>query len=202
MVSATAAGAVHPVGDQRPVRLGYGLDEIPQPGVLSDGDGKAALQLASDRNDGVGEEAAVGAHSELSSGPSPCQQLTAHPVQLMDVAPPEASQEGTRGGWRLDHAAVPPVGNTSASSMQSPPASAEATRVSILSPVLARPGAFPRSTWLPTISPKPRCRPRVTGRRSPALVTKRWSSKAGQTHSKFGGDGRAEFLGKYGQLFD
>ncbi len=35
--------------------------------------------------------------------------------------------------------AVPPVRNMSASSMQSPPASADATRVSILSPVFARP---------------------------------------------------------------
>ena len=35
--------------------------------------------------------------------------------------------------------AVPPVRNTSASSMQSPPAMAEATRVISLSPVLARP---------------------------------------------------------------
>ena len=41
--------------------------------------------------------------------------------------------------------AVPPVRNTSASSMQSPPAMAEATRVISLSPVLARPGAPPRS---------------------------------------------------------
>ena len=41
--------------------------------------------------------------------------------------------------------AVPPVRNTSASSMQSPPASADATRVTILSPVLARPGARPKS---------------------------------------------------------
>ena len=41
--------------------------------------------------------------------------------------------------------AVPPVRNTSASSMQSPPASAEATSVSILSPAFARPGASPRS---------------------------------------------------------
>ena len=40
--------------------------------------------------------------------------------------------------------AVPPVRNTSASSMQSPPASAEATRVTILSPVFARPGASPQ----------------------------------------------------------
>ena len=37
--------------------------------------------------------------------------------------------------------AVPPVRNTSAASMQSPPAMAEATRVISLSPVLARPGA-------------------------------------------------------------
>ena len=38
--------------------------------------------------------------------------------------------------------AVPPVRNTSASSMQSPPASADATRVIILSPGFARPGAL------------------------------------------------------------
>ena len=41
--------------------------------------------------------------------------------------------------------AVPPARSTSASSMQSPPARAEATRVIILSPVFARPGAPPRS---------------------------------------------------------
>ena len=29
-------GAVHPVGNRRPVRLGYGLDDIPQAGVLAD----------------------------------------------------------------------------------------------------------------------------------------------------------------------
>ena len=73
---------------------------------------------------------------------------------------------------------VPPVRNTSASSMQSPPASAEATRVSILSPVFARPGASPRSTWLSTTSRRPRCWARVTGRSSPALATSRVSSKA------------------------
>ena len=53
--------------------------------------------------------------------------------------------------------AVPPVRNTSASSMKSPPASAEATRVSSLSPGFARPGASPRSTWLSTTSRRPRC---------------------------------------------
>ena len=40
--------------------------------------------------------------------------------------------------------AVPPVRNASASSMQLPPASAEATSVISLSPVLARPGALPQ----------------------------------------------------------
>ncbi len=39
------------------------------------------------------------------SGPGPRQQLAAHPVQLADMAPPEAAQEGAQGGRRLDHAA-------------------------------------------------------------------------------------------------
>ena len=39
------------------------------------------------------------------SRPGPGQQLPAHPIQLADVAPPEAAQEGPQGGWRLDHAA-------------------------------------------------------------------------------------------------
>ena len=44
---------------------------------------------------------------------------------------------------------VPPARCASASSMQSPPARADATRISILSAVLARPGARPRLTWRP-----------------------------------------------------
>ena len=39
------------------------------------------------------------------SRPGPCQQLAADPIQLADVAPPEAAQEGPQGGWRLDYAA-------------------------------------------------------------------------------------------------
>ena len=73
--------------------------------------------------------------------------------------------------------AVPPVRNTSASSMQSPPASADATSVIILSLVFARPGASPRSRRCRTSSGRPRCRARVAGRSSPALATKRRSSK-------------------------
>ena len=37
--------------------------------------------------------------------PGPGQQLTARTVQLADVAPTEAAQEGSQGGWRLDRAA-------------------------------------------------------------------------------------------------
>ena len=41
-----------------------------------------------------------------SPGPAPAaqaraQQLPAHPVQLADVAPPEAAQEGAQGAGRL-----------------------------------------------------------------------------------------------------
>ena len=71
--------------------------------------------------------------------------------------------------------------NTSASSMQSPPARAEATRVSILLPVLARPGALPKSRWLWTSPGRPKRRARVAGRISPALATRRWSSKTTKT---------------------
>ena len=45
-----------------------------------------------------------------SPGPAPACQARAsnslaHPVQLTDVAPTEAAQEGAQGGWRLDRAA-------------------------------------------------------------------------------------------------
>ena len=69
---------------------------------------------------------------------------------VTDVAPLEAAQERPQCRGRLDdHAventpAVPPARSASASSTQSPPAMAEATRVISLSPVLARPGALPR----------------------------------------------------------
>ena len=37
-------GAVHPVGNRRPVLLGYGLDDIAQAGVLADGDGEMVME--------------------------------------------------------------------------------------------------------------------------------------------------------------
>ena len=99
------------------------------------------------------------------------------------MAPPEVAPEGAQSlpsrKRRVDGAlavkpstrAAPPVRNTSASSMQSPPASADATKVIILSPVLARPGALPRSRWLWTSWGRPRRRARVAGRKDqPGIV--------------------------------
>ena len=45
-----------------------------------------------------------------SPGPAPAAQARdsnsrRHPIQLADVAPPEAAQESSQGGWRLDYAA-------------------------------------------------------------------------------------------------
>ena len=48
----------------------------------------------------------------------------------------------------------------------------------ILSPVLAPPGARPRSRCRSTSWGRPRCSAKVDGRISPALLTRRWSSKA------------------------
>ena len=122
-----------------------------------------------------------------SPGPAPADQA------------PASSSRLTRSNWRtwphrklrrkvpkVDGAltaqpstrSVPPARRASASSMQSPPASADATRVSNLSPAFARPGAAPKSTWSSTSSRRPRRWAKVTGRISPALATRRWSSKA------------------------
>ena len=50
--------------------------------------------------DGQGRVAGSG-----PSSPGPGQQLPAHPIQLADVAPPEAAQERPQRGWRLDYSA-------------------------------------------------------------------------------------------------
>ena len=89
---------------------------------------------------------------------------------------------------------VPLVRSASASSMQSPPANADATRVSSLSPAFARPGASPKSTWRSTRSASPRCCAKVTGSSNPALVTSwgltgrnRWTSTVLQTSASCAG---------------
>ena len=88
---------------------------------------------------------------------------------------------GGGGGWRL-HRAADDAGRTAAAqhvgvvdavaARQSLPPrkrGAEATRVIILSPVFARPGARPRSRWLWTSWDRPRRRARVAGRNQPGI---------------------------------
>ena len=113
-----------------------------------------AVGLADGRIEVDGEWRVAGSRPGL---PGPGQQLTAHPVQLADVAPPEAAQErpqslpsrkrGVEGALTMHPSTeeVRPARSAAASSMQPPPASAEATSVSILSPAFARPSASPRS---------------------------------------------------------
>ena len=71
-------GSVHPVGDGTPVRLGYGLYQVPQVLAQADGDGEADFQLGAGLEHGVGVEAAVGPHRELPLGPG-----VAHPAQRL-----------------------------------------------------------------------------------------------------------------------
>ena len=88
-----------------------------------------------------------------SPGPAPAAQARASSSRLTRSSWRTCHRKLRRNVPRVDGAlttqprtrAVPPVRNASASSMQSPPARAEATSVITLSPVLARPGASPRS---------------------------------------------------------
>ena len=84
-----------------------------------------------------------------TGSPGPRQELPGDAVELADVAPAEVPQEGAPVDAALTvnprTLSVPPARSAAASSMQSPPASAEATRVRSLSRPPARPGAWPRS---------------------------------------------------------
>ena len=65
--------------------------------------------------------------------------------------------DGARTAWPST-AAVAPARNMSASSIESPPANAEWTRVIALSPTLARPALSPKSIWVSNSSRKPRAK--------------------------------------------
>ena len=83
-------------GQQRVIAAGAGITVVARslPGQsLGLADGRVQV-------DGQGRVAGSG-----PSGPGPGQQLAAHAVELTDMPPPEAAQEGPQGGWRLDHAA-------------------------------------------------------------------------------------------------
>ena len=126
------------------------------------------------------------------SGPCPGQQLAAHAVELTDMPPAKAAQEGAQGGWRLDHAAE----NTDR------PTGAQ--RIGVVNAVAAsQGGGDQRQHLVPRVRPSRRaaevkvmvdefpqaqCWARVAERSSPALATRRWSSKTMRMRSGlFGG---------------
>ena len=139
-------------GQQRVIALRTGVAVV-LGALLGQSVGRADRRIKVD-----GEWCVAGADP---SGPGPGQQLAA-PVQPADVAPPEAAQEGAQGGWRLDRAAQGadrPSGAKHIGVVNAVAASQRRrTRVIILSPVSARPGARTRSRWLWTSSGRPRRR--------------------------------------------
>src|SRR5665647_1084372 len=109
------------------------------------------------------------------------EQMPGDGVELQGVAPGEGPQEGAHGGGACTSqpstASVEPARSMFASSIESPPASAEKMRVIPFTPTLPAPGASPRST---SSSQRARRRPnfsaRVAGKRRPASATA-WRSK-------------------------
>ena len=83
-------------GQQRVIAAGAGVAVVAR-SLLGQSIGLADGRV---QVDGQGRVAGSG-----PSGPGPGQQLAAHAVELTDMPPPEAAQEGPQGGWRLDHAA-------------------------------------------------------------------------------------------------
>ena len=83
-------------GQQRVIAPLAGVAVVSRPFLVQ------SVSLADGRIKVDGEWRVAGSRSGL---PCPCQQLAAHPVQLADMAPPEAAQESAQGGGRLDYAA-------------------------------------------------------------------------------------------------
>ena len=117
--------------------------------------------------------------------PRPGPTTAAHAVELTDMPPGRKLRRlgPCRVDGRLDHAACEhrPSHQRAAHRRRrcsSPPASAEATSVSILSPVFAVPALLDRGQGDGRRVPaRPRCPARVAGRSRPALATRRWSCK-------------------------
>ena len=82
--------------EQRVIATGAGIAVVARPFLGQ------SIGLADGRIQVDGQGRVAGSRTGL---PGPGQQLAAHPVELTDVAPPEAAQEGAQGGWRLDRAA-------------------------------------------------------------------------------------------------
>ena len=106
--------------------------------------------------------------------PAPLEYSIAAPWRWTRAWPRDPLGRRGRGGWLTARN----MRWLPASSMQSPPTRAEATSVISLSPVLARPGASPKLRCRSTSALSPRRSARVAGSSSPALATRRGSSKA------------------------
>ena len=89
-------------GQQRVIAAGAGIAVMAR-SLLGQSIGLADGRV---QVDGQGRVAGSG-----PSGPGPGQQLAAHAVELTDIAPPEAAQEGAQGGGSLsretEHAGGP-----------------------------------------------------------------------------------------------
>ena len=103
------------------------------------------------------------------------------------------SVEGASTPWPST-ASVSPDRSTSASSIQSPPASAECTKVMALWPTLAWPAASPRSTCSSKGSRNPRCWASVAGSINPAFATRCSSSNVTSRRSRLWQDTRIEIV--------
>ena len=103
------------------------------------------------------------------------------------------SVDGANTSWPST-ASVPPERSTSASSMESPPASAEWTSVIALWPTLARPAASPRSTCSSKSWRSPKCWANVAVSIKPALAIRRSSSKVTSRRSRLWQDTRIEIV--------
>ena len=101
------------------------------------------------------------------------------------------SVEGARTPWPSTEG-VSARRIRSASSMQSPPANAECTKVMAFSPTFDRPAASPRSTCRSNSSPMPSRWASVAGKIIPALATAWSASKVTTRRSKLWQDSRIE----------
>ena len=145
---------------------------LAQAGTLADGDGEADLHLATEGNDGVGVEATVGPHRDLSRGPG-----ITHPPQ--GFAQEVSSDSGGVGP------ALPEPGHehlTGASGHGEERVIAPLAGVAVVSGALLgqaiglADGGVQVDGERPVAGTSPRAR--VAGKSSPVLLTRRWSSKA------------------------
>ena len=114
------------------------------------------------------------AHALFSSSEATLSKLRASPKEKLRKNVPSVEGAGTQVPRS---SSARPERSTSASSIELPPTSAEATRAVAFWPTLACPGASPRCTPSSSSSLSPSRSANVIGSTSPALATALRSSK-------------------------